>query len=140
MDKSIAYIGNGDDNKIALHLAASRGHVSVMEELISQCPDCWEVVDGRGQNILHIAAKNKKKRAIKFILQNFSFSSLINQKDIDGNTSLHLLAASDCFESGLVRHLKSDKMAFNKENLTPLDVIYSNKNGGKLVRKRTFDT
>ncbi|KAL7204910.1 hypothetical protein ACSBR2_017929 [Camellia fascicularis] len=82
-------------------------------------------IDGRGQNILHIAVKNQKKRAIKFILQNFPLSSLINQKDVDGNTPLHLLAASDCYEAGLVKHLKVDMMTFNDASLTPLDVVCS---------------
>ncbi|XP_058204036.1 ankyrin repeat-containing protein At5g02620-like [Rhododendron vialii] len=121
-DKSVAYIADKDNKKIAPHLAASQGYVSVMEELISRCPDCWEMVDGRGQNILHIAAKYKKKRAIKFILEKFSFSGLVNQKDSDGNTPLHLLAASGCFQASLIKHPKSDRMAFNKENLTPVDL------------------
>ncbi|XP_052206906.1 protein ACCELERATED CELL DEATH 6-like [Diospyros lotus] len=124
-DKSVGYLTDKDDKKTALHLAASRGHVDVMQELISHCPDCWEIVDGRGRNILHLAVKNHKKRAIKFILQDFSLSSLINQKDIDGNTPLHLLAASDCYAPLLVNHPKVDRMAFNKESLTPLDMVYS---------------
>ncbi|CAL5347306.1 unnamed protein product [Camellia sinensis] len=126
-DKSVAYIADKDDKKTALHLAASQGHVRVIEELISHCMDCWEIVDGRGQNMLHIAVKNGKKGAIKFILQNFPLSSLINQKDFDGNTPLHLLAASDCYEAGLVKHPKADMMAFNNDSLTPLDVVCSNK-------------
>ncbi|XP_057489492.1 uncharacterized protein LOC130775398 [Actinidia eriantha] len=128
VDKSVAYLADKHDKKTALHLAASHGNVRVMEELISYCPDCWEMVDGRGKNILHIAAKNEKKRVIKFILRNFPFSSLINQKDVDGNTLLHLLAASDCCELGLIKHPKVDRMAFNRENLTPLEVVYCNKN------------
>ncbi|CAL5413450.1 unnamed protein product [Camellia sinensis] len=54
-DKSVAYIADKDDKNTALHLAASQGYVRVIEELIAHCMDCWEKVDGRGQNILHIA-------------------------------------------------------------------------------------
>ncbi|CAL5416331.1 unnamed protein product [Camellia sinensis] len=124
-DKSVAYITDKDDKNTAIHLAASQGHVCVIEELIAHCMDCWEMVDGRGQNILHIAVKNQKKRAIQFILQKFPLSSLINQKDVDRNTPLHLLAASDCYKAGLVRHPKADMMAFNNASLTPLDVVCS---------------
>ncbi|KAI7981313.1 Ankyrin repeat-containing protein [Camellia lanceoleosa] len=61
-DKSIAYlIADQDDNKAALHVAASQGHVSVIQELISQCPDCWEMVNHKGQNILHVAVENEKR-------------------------------------------------------------------------------
>ncbi|KAF5962139.1 hypothetical protein HYC85_003348 [Camellia sinensis] len=44
-DKSVAYITTDeeDDEKTALHIAAARGNVRVMEELLSQCPDCWEM-------------------------------------------------------------------------------------------------
>ncbi|KAI8002597.1 hypothetical protein LOK49_LG08G02851 [Camellia lanceoleosa] len=85
--------------------------------------DCWEIVNGGGQNILQIAMKNGKKRAIKFIFQNFPLSSLINHKDIDENTPLHLLTASDFYEAGLVKYPKADTMAYNDASLTPLDVV-----------------
>ncbi|KAI8002777.1 Ankyrin repeat-containing protein [Camellia lanceoleosa] len=131
-DKSVAYITDKDDKNTALHLAASQGHVCVIAELIAHCMDCWEMVDGRGQNILLIAVKNQKKRAIKFILQKFPLSSLINQKDVDRNTPLHLLAASDCYKAGLVKHPKADMMAFNNASLTPLDVVCSKTQFGRL--------
>ncbi|KAL7210031.1 hypothetical protein ACSBR1_031578 [Camellia fascicularis] len=124
-DKSVAYITDKDDKNTALHLAASQDHVCVIKELIAHFMDCWEMVDGRGQNILHIAVKNQKKRAIKFILQKFPLSSLINQKEVDRNTPPHLLAASDCYKAGLVKHPKADMMAFNNASLTPLDVVCS---------------
>ncbi|KAI8002595.1 Ankyrin repeat-containing protein [Camellia lanceoleosa] len=56
-DKSVAYITtcDEDDEKAALHIAAARGNVRVMEELLSQCPDFWEMVNSKRQNILHIA-------------------------------------------------------------------------------------
>ncbi|KAI7979509.1 Ankyrin repeat-containing protein [Camellia lanceoleosa] len=64
-DKSIAYlIADQDDNKTALHVAASQGHVSVIQELISQCPDCWEMVNHKGQNILHVAVENEKREVL----------------------------------------------------------------------------
>ncbi|KAF5951970.1 hypothetical protein HYC85_009914 [Camellia sinensis] len=46
-DKSAAYITTDeeDDEKTALHIAAARGNVRVMEELLSECPDCWEMVN-----------------------------------------------------------------------------------------------
>ncbi|CAL5395337.1 unnamed protein product [Camellia sinensis] len=122
-DKSIAYlIADQDDNKTALHVTASQGHVSVIQELISQCPDCWEMVNHKGQNILHVAVENEKKMVIKFILKNYSLSGLINQKDVDGNTSLHLIAIGRLLAIDLIDHRKADKVVFNKANWTPLDI------------------
>ncbi|KAI7979515.1 Ankyrin repeat-containing protein ITN1 [Camellia lanceoleosa] len=123
-DKSIAYlIADQDDNKTALHVAASQGHVSVIQELISQCPDCWEMVNHKGQNILHVAVENEKREVIKFIFKNFSLTGLINQKDVDGNTPLHLISTSGSLSLGLISHPKADMVVFNKGNWTPLDIL-----------------
>ncbi|KAL7177446.1 hypothetical protein ACSBR2_030747 [Camellia fascicularis] len=113
-DKSVAYIADKDNKKIALHLVASQGHVRVIEELISHRMDCWKIVNDRGQNILHIV------------------------KDVNGNTPLHLLAAFDCYEASLVKHSKADMMAFNDDSLTPLDVVCSNKSVEQWVRMPTL--
>ncbi|KAL7251586.1 hypothetical protein ACSBR1_013429 [Camellia fascicularis] len=122
VDKSIAYvIADKDGKKTALHVAASQGHVGVMKELRSQCPDSWEMVNDKGQNILHVAVQNENKKAVKFIIENSRLSSLINHKDIDGNTPLHL-AATALYVNELIYDKRADRMAFNKENKTPLDV------------------
>ncbi|XP_028082422.1 protein ACCELERATED CELL DEATH 6-like [Camellia sinensis] len=93
-----------------------------MQELISQCPDCWEMVNHKGQNILHVAVENEKKMVIKFILKNYSLSGLINQKDVDGNTPLHLIATGRLLAIDLIDHRKADKVVFNKAIWTPLDI------------------
>ncbi|KAI7979513.1 Protein ACCELERATED CELL DEATH 6 [Camellia lanceoleosa] len=122
MDKSIAYvITDKDGKKTALHVAASQGHVGVMKELRSQCPDCWEMVNDKGQNIRHVAVQNENKKAVKFILENSQLSCLINHKAIDGNTPLHLAAAT-LHSNRLIYDKRADGMVFNKENQTPLDV------------------
>ncbi|KAK2995241.1 hypothetical protein RJ640_023765 [Escallonia rubra] len=127
--KEMGYLtAHGDEKKTALHLAASHGHVDVMKFLVACYPDCAEMVTSRGQNILHIAVKDEQEEVIKFVLQHPLLSSLINQKDNDGNTPLHLLAAStNIFPWRLVSHPRIEKMTFNKENLTPLDIAYSDK-------------
>ncbi|KAK3043484.1 hypothetical protein RJ639_002063, partial [Escallonia herrerae] len=116
--KEMAYLtAEGDEKKTALHLAASHGHIDVVMFLYFHCPDCAEMVTSRGQNI--------------FILQlRMSESILINQKDNDGIIPLHLLAASsNYFQWGLVTDPRVETMAFNNENLTPLDIACSDKYG-----------
>ncbi|KAK2970729.1 hypothetical protein RJ640_014219, partial [Escallonia rubra] len=125
MDKSLAYIvASKNEKNAALHVAASQGHIGVMKVHLSECPDCWEIINGRGQNILHIAVEYERKEVIKFIIKNSWAGYLINQKDVEGNTPLHLYAASNNFVvPELTKHHKLDLMSFNKENLTALDLV-----------------
>ncbi|PSS33806.1 Protein ACCELERATED CELL DEATH like [Actinidia chinensis var. chinensis] len=121
-DKDVAYqIAEGHGKMTALHLAALHGNVEAMEELLSHCPDCWEMVNDGGQNILHIAIENEKVNAVQCILKRRWFCNLLNHKDKEGNTPLHMLAVSDCDIPDLIRHKLADTGAFNKENLTPRD-------------------
>ncbi|GMP35983.1 hypothetical protein CsSME_00008235 [Camellia sinensis var. sinensis] len=110
-------IANKDDKKTALHVAATHGHVGVMEEIISQCPDCWEMVNGKDQNILHVAVENRKRRVINFILKNASLNKLMNLKDADGNTPLHHLVDARLFATNLIQHPRADKTSSIKEKM-----------------------
>ncbi|GMP38938.1 hypothetical protein CsSME_00009988 [Camellia sinensis var. sinensis] len=120
-EKSAAYTPN-KEGKTALHIAASRGHTESMQELVSQCPDCCELVDGRGQNALHVAVENNEAGSVGLMLKNPLFGSLINEKDVNGNTPLHLLATWGCYIRSLIIEPRVDKSAYNAENLTALDI------------------
>ncbi|KAK3009178.1 hypothetical protein RJ639_013518, partial [Escallonia herrerae] len=123
-DKSLGYIADNDDKNTALHIAAGHGHIAVMREFFEHCPDCCEMVNARGRNFLHNAVEHVQRKAVTYILEQCAIAiSLINQKDIDGNTPLHLLATSDCPALGLISHSIADTNAFNKDNLTPVDVM-----------------
>ncbi|CAL9027358.1 unnamed protein product [Prunus brigantina] len=124
-DKCSAYMGDEVDKKTALHIAAAKGHVHVMEQLISYCPDCCEVVDQRRRNALHYALKNGQPRISNFVLKDPWLSNvLLNAKDVDGNTPLHLIRASLYTQIPLfIGDDRVDKMAFNKENMNAPDVI-----------------
>ncbi|CAL5337529.1 unnamed protein product [Camellia sinensis] len=65
--------------------------------------------------------QNENKKVVKFILENSQLSSLINHKDIDGNTPLHLTTTT-VHANRLIYDERAERMAFNKENQTPLDV------------------
>ncbi|CAL5416887.1 unnamed protein product [Camellia sinensis] len=109
-----AYGGPG--GRIALHSAIIHNLEGCTRKLLQWKPALSKEADAYGWTPLHYVACFGWAR-IYFTLR------LINQKD--GNTSLHLLAASDCYEAGLVKHPKADMMAFNDASLTPLDVSQS---------------
>ncbi|KAK4366542.1 hypothetical protein RND71_014422 [Anisodus tanguticus] len=93
----IAYLpaGSTNDWTTVFHIAVTEGNTSMMEELLRHNPDCWEMLNSKGQNEIH--------------------------KDNDGNTPLHMLSASSCYVPELIDHPREMKMAFNKENETPQD-------------------
>ncbi|KAJ0045507.1 hypothetical protein Pint_05718 [Pistacia integerrima] len=68
-DISAAYVADKDRKMTPLHMAVSNAfpfhiwyrpkkryvHMQIIEEIISQCPDCCQMVDDRGWNVLHFA-------------------------------------------------------------------------------------
>ncbi|XP_059317480.1 ankyrin repeat-containing protein At5g02620-like [Lycium ferocissimum] len=129
--KSLAYIPAGSENDwtTTIHIAASEGYVNMINELLNHCPDCWEMLNSSGQNVLHVAMSNNKRRVVRFLLNSKLSHNLIDEADNDGNTPLHLLAASNRLSVPvkLRGHPGTKKMLFNKENETPLDIVVSNR-------------
>jgi hypothetical protein len=41
----------------ALHIATQRGNENIVSLIVSRCPDCYELVDNRGWNVLHFTIK-----------------------------------------------------------------------------------
>ncbi|XP_060215400.1 ankyrin repeat-containing protein ITN1-like [Lycium barbarum] len=126
--KSLAYIqaGSGNDWTTTIHIAASKGYANMINELLNHCPDCWEMLNSSGQNALHVAISNNKIRVIRFIQNSKEFHNLIYEADNDGNTPLHLLAASTRLRVPLnLSGYPRAKMLFNKKKQTPLDIALS---------------
>ncbi|KAH0744966.1 hypothetical protein KY290_032959 [Solanum tuberosum] len=128
-DKSLAYTRAGKENdwRTSIHIAASEGYVDVINVVSEQCPDYWEMLNSSGQNALHVAISNKKRRVVRLLLNSKESHNLIDEADNDGNTPLHLLAASKYLHVPLqlIGHPHTKKMLFNKENQTPLDIAES---------------
>ncbi|TXG72173.1 hypothetical protein EZV62_000752 [Acer yangbiense] len=89
-DVSTAYIGDKHRKMTPLHIAIGRGYIP--NEIISRCLDCCELVDERRWNVLHFAMLSLTYEDLKILLKYPLIRNLINDKDVDGNTPLHLLA------------------------------------------------
>ena len=138
-NRNAAYIRD-NEGRTALHLAASR--FDIFRMIISYCPDCAEIVDKTGKNALHYASSYDFRRSTaKFIQKNLSLINLYNEKDVDGNTPLHLYYKKEVddiinrllsllsrgFEIDLIKSRRVDILAFNKENSTALEINYDRK-------------
>ncbi|KAF7112966.1 hypothetical protein RHSIM_RhsimUnG0174300 [Rhododendron simsii] len=100
-DKSAAYVtANNDEGNTALHRATAKGDTKVMIELLSKCPDCWEMVNGKGQNILHIAADLERDEATEYISKQPWIDGLVDGKDHG-----------------------ADRKALNNDGLTPYEIL-----------------
>ncbi|KAK9282803.1 hypothetical protein L1049_011025 [Liquidambar formosana] len=124
-DISAAYFADRDGNRTALHIAAAHGHWRIMNEIISSYPDCCELVDKRGWNVLHFVIESYDQTAIEVVSKNSSLTHLLNEKNNEGNTPLHLAAISGFQNYTLIRHRRVDKMAFNRKNLNALDISFA---------------
>ncbi|XP_059317479.1 protein ACCELERATED CELL DEATH 6-like [Lycium ferocissimum] len=136
--KSLAYIqaGSGNDWTTTIHIAASNDYANMINELLNHCPDCWEMLNSSGQNVLHVAMSNNKIRVINFIRNSKEFHNFIDEADNDGNTPLHLLSASTSLLLSL-RGYPHAKMLFNKKDQTPLDRSESGTETTQ-IEKRSF--
>nr|XP_048318049.1 protein ACCELERATED CELL DEATH 6-like [Ziziphus jujuba var. spinosa] len=109
----------------ALHLAAHSNHKETMLEIIKRCLGCCELVNDKGWNILHSAVHSRDTTGLAMgsILKMKALSSLLNEKDNEGNTPLHYIAnAVNIQRAALIDHPQVDKMAFNKQNQNALDL------------------
>ncbi|XP_076934636.1 protein ACCELERATED CELL DEATH 6-like [Bidens hawaiensis] len=141
VDFTIGYLEilqNDDTLTSASHFSASLGHCEVLKVLMDLCPGCSEFIDSDGRNILHVAVENKKNKAIEFIFRDKSLTNLINQKDKNGNTPIHLLVASEFEKMETLIDSRVDINILNNENLTPLDMVSSDDQRKRLIKAITI--
>lgn len=76
----------------ALLVATSQGHASLVGTIISHYPKCYDLVDDTGWNVLHFLTVSLYAYELNCLLKDLLFKNLIDEKDVKGNTPLHVLA------------------------------------------------
>ena len=106
----------------------------VVEKFLHEYPDMIELLTDEDQNILHVAAMYGKAKMVAYMLKrhDLKVEMLINNKDKNGNTPLHLAAMRrhPMVVSMLTWDKRVDLKALNKEGKRALDIAlnYSGKN------------
>ncbi|RVX15385.1 Ankyrin repeat-containing protein BDA1 [Vitis vinifera] len=123
----------GRDGMTPLHCASVKGRAETMNLLLSASPLCVLEVTERGETALHIAVKNNQLDALRVLVEWLWRSKtlvVINSKDGDGNTVLHLAAARKNHQAielllscndGVPEVLEVN--AINKKGLTAMDLL-----------------
>ncbi|PPR82572.1 hypothetical protein GOBAR_AA38144 [Gossypium barbadense] len=122
IDKDLVRV-KGREGYTPLHCAAEQGNLRLLAQFLVDYPEC---------TALHIAAKNNKLEAVQVLAQSlrrtYFYSSsmgkkLLNWKDKDGNTALHVAAYNNQPQQ-MIKFLLDCKVKVNKINSsgkTPLD-------------------
>ena len=124
---SAAYVRN-KEGLSALHIAVKetslRGFM-VMFKLLKACPDMWELLDNKRRNALHAAVESGGWIAIGCFRKRPKFEGLINEKDEEGNTPMHLAAINgDILTASQLAEIRGVVLnATNKKGYTPLDNV-----------------
>ncbi|GMY20720.1 ankyrin repeat-containing protein At5g02620-like [Fagus crenata] len=124
-EKSLAYITD-NEGMSALHISAKKGHVGVMREIIEKCPDTCELLD-KSRTALHLSVESGLMEPVGFLLGRPEFDNLINERDQEGNTLLHLAATRGYVltEVLLLCFKKVDKVILNNKDMSTLDILRS---------------
>ncbi|XP_019189184.1 PREDICTED: protein ACCELERATED CELL DEATH 6-like isoform X2 [Ipomoea nil] len=129
---SAAYVraGNGNEWTTIFHIAVTVGNIKMLKKISESCPDCWEMTNSKLQNVFHEAVLSKRVNAFEYVLRSPHIDNLIDEKDENGNTPLHMLAISDChhLQRAIKRHTRKH-LVFNKHQQTPFDMALEEREG-----------
>lgn len=111
-----------------VHLAAEAGSFRVINEIQKKCPDVGELLDQKQRNFLHIAVEKGRLGLVTLaFMKGILNANMINARDKNGNTPLHLAVKSS--DSETVTLLFWDNRVNpnirNEAGLTPLDISTS---------------
>nr|TKS09024.1 hypothetical protein D5086_0000098020 [Populus alba] len=129
----VAASQRNDEGNLPIHVACQKGNLEVVRELLTYWFDPMDFLNEKGQNILHVAAESGQRKTVEEILGNRDLEALINEKDYDGNTPLHLAAMYGRPEivQALASDMRVDKRIVNNEKLKPSGVVVKLLQGGR---------
>ncbi|OWM83070.1 hypothetical protein CDL15_Pgr011752 [Punica granatum] len=119
------------DGWTPLHVAAIKGRAEVVAQIVRDVPELSGVLTDRSETVMHLCVLKSRREALKMVAGEIirkggdSDHQLVNWRDSDGNTALHIAVAK--------RHVEIVKFLLtipglnvnlqNKSGSTPLDIL-----------------
>ncbi|WVY97627.1 hypothetical protein V8G54_029778 [Vigna mungo] len=119
VDHQLCHI-QGREGTLPLHCASVKGRIHVMTALLSAAPLTVQSKTARGETPLHIAVKNNHFDAVKLLLEHAKGwkieGEVLNDKDNQANTVLHLAASRKQYQVSHSRDLRSFTLRIKHKN------------------------
>ncbi|MED6217245.1 hypothetical protein PIB30_016060 [Stylosanthes scabra] len=145
IDKELVRV-KGREGITPLHFVSQTGDSDLLATFLSACPDSIEDVTVRRETALHVALKYKRFESFQVLVGWLSRNtrkgaaclqySILNRKDEEGNTILHLSAIHNDLQALdlLIKTKMMELNAQNLEKLTALDKAACKEMGKKLLK------
>ncbi|KAH7691545.1 26S proteasome regulatory complex subunit PSMD10 protein [Dioscorea alata] len=118
------------NERLAIHIAAMKGRIDILEELIQVCPQSARAVTYKKESLLHLVTQCNSVETLEFLVRKLevddNINELLNLKDHKGNTILHHSVARRQLQSVKLLLSKGERVevnAMNHKGLTALDVL-----------------
>ncbi|XP_058213569.1 ankyrin repeat-containing protein BDA1-like [Rhododendron vialii] len=114
------------DGRTPLHVAAMKGRVEVVAELVRVVPESTRMVTDRGETGLHLSVRHNRVEALRVLVEVMRRDGeLVNWRDCDGNTILHIAVAKKHIEiiKFLLTNGSVEVNALNRNGSTSLDIL-----------------
>uniref|UniRef100_A0A803N969 PGG domain-containing protein n=2 Tax=Chenopodium quinoa TaxID=63459 RepID=A0A803N969_CHEQI len=111
------------DGMTPVHVAVVNNNIDVLEILYNANPHVVRERTNGGEFVLHLCIKQNKEDALEALLSLID-DELLNSKDSDGNTALHLAVIGNQRKmvNMLLKRPKIEVNAMNKNEMTALDI------------------
>ncbi|KAK8552906.1 hypothetical protein V6N13_055684 [Hibiscus sabdariffa] len=120
IDKDLVRI-RGRKGKTPLHYICKVGdHDGLLDTFLEACPDSIGDVTTRNRTSLHIAVRNRRLDVLRALIRTLRkkdyYREVVNRKDEDGNTALHIAASDNQPQMlKLLLECKADKHVINHD-------------------------